>query len=740
MQKTYYENLNNNTNDNTLRRIRRTKFSKSCSRCKQRKIKCDRIKPLCGACVSSGKMNFCTYDINPWEMQLTMNESRNDSNELQKEIANLKRQLRIKEDALNREENRIVTSQVDSGFENRDLAKLPEDLDGMKERANIDKLHIIAIKNLRVLYFGPTSYMSLMIVDTYCRRLLLTYIENQEQQFCKINENSNNLVVLAPSENVSQSEDFTRIPDPMPIKIPNLPSYEALSFLMDRFFAVCYSLVPFLDEQDFKNDIHQLIKDGIPLENKLNGMKYGSLACMLLVLRFAALTLTENDILEHGLENIADLTFSYVEYSKILISSSRGSTRLNLSIIQSVIMLRIYKTICPEDYNDAVETRLLLGNAIEMSRIRGLQFSFGDKFDNYLSEQERYAQKKIWLQILYEDGSQAFNFGMNPLLQEFDLDVYLDGLSKCARLHEGRESNVISHYTIKVIATDLIRKVTLTTNLKQKHVHMSTLATFSDQYFDLLNFRILSFERLLRFENSIRGHPPHYRIPDFLLRVDLVYKSFVLDFLLFLITQGRSFRAQNLKCFARAFESVLILIRLVSSFLDNPSSFFGPIYSNLIGNSILAPVMRLIPIAFTIIFRFIEKEFTISDVVSRFNHTDSSGITSWVKIDMNDEELSIKNILIEVQALRKKCSMYHSTFYLTHRIEFEFRFCFEHLRNFYYRDYLKDLFDSGNAAEADIFSAFDGNTWWDSGSVPDFGYDFNIFMSYMKELGVIENN
>ncbi|ODV93956.1 hypothetical protein PACTADRAFT_45969, partial [Pachysolen tannophilus NRRL Y-2460] len=55
---------------------KRKRLPISCTTCRKRKIKCDRQKPLCGACKKNNvPVHLCIYDDSPWISSIVKEEN-----------------------------------------------------------------------------------------------------------------------------------------------------------------------------------------------------------------------------------------------------------------------------------------------------------------------------------------------------------------------------------------------------------------------------------------------------------------------------------------------------------------------------------------------------------------------------------------------------------------------------------------------------------------------------------------
>ena len=163
-------------------------------------------------------------------------------------------------------ENTVSTQRVnlDAMESNtRDELNLYDETDEAKLKVNMSNFHSILLKNLRLTYYGPTNYLSLLMNDPYGTRLFAKYAELQEKKLIEIESHSSlDYSVLKQNRIEPDTKNCSRIPEPLQMQIPLIPRDKTLIYLVERFFQICYPLAPFLDKDNFMKSISPLWKNG----------------------------------------------------------------------------------------------------------------------------------------------------------------------------------------------------------------------------------------------------------------------------------------------------------------------------------------------------------------------------------------------------------------------------------------------------------------------------------------------
>lgn len=141
----------------------------------------------------------------------------------------------------------------------RQELNLCDETNKVKLKVNISNFHCILFKNLRLTYYGPTNYLSLLMNDPYGTRLFCKICRASRKKLIEIESNTNlDYSVLIQNRMESDTEDCSRIPEPLPMQIPLIAPDKTLIYLIERFFQICYPLAPFLDKDNFMKSISPL--------------------------------------------------------------------------------------------------------------------------------------------------------------------------------------------------------------------------------------------------------------------------------------------------------------------------------------------------------------------------------------------------------------------------------------------------------------------------------------------------
>lgn len=705
-------------NGSTYELNKRTKFSYSCHRCRKRKIKCDRQTPCCGACLEKGEIETCKYDSNPWKGGLVAYEPGN--SQLRKEIGTLKNTVNFLENIINRQREALKKTRKNSSIE------IPDEQEDQKLKVNMSDFHILLLKNLRLTYCGPTNYLSLLRNDQYGVRILAKYAELQETKILETGCEYLGSGILN-SRRMPVTEDCSRILEPLQLEVPCLPSHETLIFLIERFFRICYPLAPFLLKESFMKNISPLWECKRYFPENISLIKRGVQATLLIMLRFASLTLSSES---KSTEPIINLPSSYIEYSKMLLLSSEGFERINLEIIQAILLLRNYKTVCPEDDNESSDSRLLLGIVIDMAVFQG--FSLNSKVNLFISKQELYIRSNIWIQLLYDDASTSFNFGLKPSISDFDIEELYKLLEEEGTEFDIERKSIMRQSRLKLLAISLIQKVVLLMNNRNQEIVLLHVLNILDDFNNLLYKEMYNFQELLNSDIGFNNSPKSYRVVEFIMRVDLYSKSFMLYYFLFLVWNDEM---SSEYCRSRflflVMEKGMALSLLGDYFTKDTSLFFGVEFEKLIGTSIFSSLAKVIPTMVCLLCRSLDGEFNLPRAVQSFESSDFD-LISWANIDITDNKVSIKNVIIKYKELYQKSIQVHAKYFITYKV----CICLQFSLDFIQRTYPTLFQDSLLSVDSDFIREINKFLEDNSDSLKnfiDYDFDYNLFLSFLEE-------
>ncbi|ABN68445.2 Fungal transcriptional regulatory protein, partial [Scheffersomyces stipitis CBS 6054] len=247
-----------------------------------------------------------------------------------------------------------------------------------------------------------------------------------------------------------------------------LPSKRIVWIHINRFFKFIYPYIPFLDETSFKKSIEAIIGPESFTEEKIEGLKiednidYAKLGIMLIILRMSYLSLITNnqEVNEFFLgydgqkrntfyKEKQKLTDSELRSLKMLLLNSIGIDvivlarnclnkfqlfqKMNLSILQLALFMRIYVFIAPEDSEgpDRNQFQIYNGTLLSMAYSIGLNRE-PDSFKSVLNDpKENNIRRKIWFHLNYIDLLHGFSSGnpltTNPIASDVKFPFHEDG-------------------------------------------------------------------------------------------------------------------------------------------------------------------------------------------------------------------------------------------------------------------------------------------------------------------------
>lgn len=702
--------------------LKRDKISYACGRCRKRKIKCDRKLPSCSSCSELGETGSCKYESDKWQTDLMVYEPGNA--QLRKEVGVLRTKIRLLENTVSTQRVNLDAMERNT----RDELNLYDETDEAKLKVNMSNFHSILLKNLRLTYYGPTNYLSLLMNDPYGTRLFAKYAELQEKKLIEIESHSSlDYSVLKQNRIEPDTEDCSRIPEPLQMQIPLIPRDKTLIYLVERFFQICYPLAPFLDKDNFMKSISPLWENGGYSQNNIILLKCGTLASLLIVLRFSSLSLSSERYL---VEPEVAIPSTYVEYSKVLLLSSKGSGRINLSIIQAILLLRTYKTICPEDDNESTDTRILLGIATDMAIIQGL--SLNTRMNRFISKDELYIRKKLWLQLFYDDASNSFNFGIQTSICEFETEEFAKLLEEVGTPVENEKKYITRQFKMKIQVASLIRKVVLLMNHRNQEISVSEVTNILNDFDRLLHEEMYSFDQLINYDSSFTSSEISYRVLEYIMKIDLYYKSFMLYYFLFLNWDNDiSLDYSRAHFLHLALEKGIILTLLGDYFTKDKSFFFGPEFEKLVGTCIWSSLAKIIPSMVCLLCRSLDGEYNIFMAFKNFKSS-CFDIMSWANIDCMDNTSSIKNILKKYQDIYQKCVQLHTKYFITYKVCVCLHFSLDFIQNTY-PTFFQDIFSKTSNSIEELASFLDSDNHDTLKNFIDYNFDYNLFLTFLED-------
>ncbi|CCF59983.1 hypothetical protein KAFR_0I02030 [Kazachstania africana CBS 2517] len=218
------QNIINNNNGNnrkpiTKQKRKRNRIPLSCTICRKRKVKCDKIRPHCNQCTKTGVAHLCHYMEQSWAEEAEKELSKeNEIKNLKERIKHLEKSLLKVSSNLNTPENisntmsplsnHSTVENLSSSANNNYKDKY--DADELDLTKQFDMLHI---KNNGTIHLGATHWLAIMKGDPYLKLLWSQIFSIRE----KVNEwyskktvlNRNKLVINSKNHHNKGTQQYT---------------------------------------------------------------------------------------------------------------------------------------------------------------------------------------------------------------------------------------------------------------------------------------------------------------------------------------------------------------------------------------------------------------------------------------------------------------------------------------------------------------------------------------------------
>ncbi|CUM53035.1 unnamed protein product [Debaryomyces fabryi] len=722
---------------------KRTRIPTSCLLCRKRKIKCDRKRPHCSGCLANNTSQLCKYEIKPWSKEYF---DANNKEPWQQEIEELRLKVKSLEKTLEQQQLELeirsetsLPSSVTSSNQN-DYKKAQNEGD-MTILDLAEKFDFLVVKDLRLRYFGPTSSVALIRNDKYAASIYSKYFKEQNKKFKEITTKHGG-VGTQKYDNGAESGECSYRPS-FAGNFPELPSLEIINLLLHRFFEFCYPLFPFIDEMDFMADVRVILTE----ENKINLSLHqeSTFAILLIMLRYSYLTLSfQKDLIQLPearfdlAQKIAisevNIPPSYVEYAKHLIISPNSLGKMTLRTIQAALFLRVYKKQCPEDDDIGTDNEILLGILIQMARFHGFHRGTVELDKELVSSSDIQLWKKIWTQLLYLDAMQSFANG-TPLLvsdDEFNSQGSYDSFN-----FQIQDILITRQLTLTHTAAKLTRSIVRITSQMHRSFKRSDLDELIVEINDLLFNKMRTFDQLCNSDSHLIDENVTDRAHEFMLRIDMYFKSYALYYILFLTADEETEEEIRKTYLMFALEKCIIISKLAFEFAENTSSKFGSELETFIAPYIWTPLFKLLPTLYSILLRVLTNEFSLIEFSKHFKSPDSSGLIAWCQLNYESDEKSVMNLAAIYEQLNSKCLHLTVKFFHCYRVCFTFKIIFDYLQEFYpqlltTRSKDRNINTSETEVKAIGMNSFPIDDFWNNKLDPEQILDFDYFIANMQ--------
>lgn len=612
----------------------------SCTVCRRRKMRCDKVRPSCSSCKKSKTTVSCVYEDQPWS-------STNEIHRLKEQNCLLRYQVR--------ELRKIINGSNDNSNEMVFLTHFRND-----PIINFSKCFRLLFVDQNSLYDHETaSYFSLLNKDSFMSEMFSGDLEMQEGNFYNYDfpQDKSKLhsylreVALCPKLPTIESPSYESSAYINLVEQVNrvLPKGIILTFLINHFFSFTYDLFPFLDEDSFRSELQSIIT--IDLADKVNlkieePQILSTVSLLLIILRLSFISLPLKAYFkEYKLKyNTLDTEFiseqfrkeihigpSIIELAKDCLSFLNWVQKPSLGIIQTLLMLKIYRKYAPENTDDTTDSSVILSIIIELARIHGLHRD--PKTSLIIGDHAaRITRRKIWHALLSLDAEEAYIKGY-PLLIIDEYDTELPEVDAgCSH----KEQIIANYLDIESHVTNLMRNIVKLCTIKIE-VKRSEIEAQLEIIEDLLSYKLKSIESIVSYESLDQDNTMFvYKSKELILRLKVIGAKCALNRILY--SSCEKFEQVKKKRYKKSYVlCALVILRMCGRFAENPllvspsnsiEFFLAAELASLAFYTVIQPVFSLIRESSNIDGIFL-KDTTSND------QCDTSILESWLSGESN---------------------------------------------------------------------------------------------------------
>lgn len=443
------------TDDNRVFKEKKTRnrISLTCSNCKKRKIKCDRVRPVCGICKSQN-LTGCTYACS-----LSNEPAKENNGAVPQEspVASLPYEFVHILNSLN---SKIM--ELESKLDSKPPAASPEE-----EKAGVEALldlHDTMRVNIRQLFqslkvnysdqmsiyqcfsysnransLGPFEWFTIFRADPFLSPMVDVLSQGKRDIVSKFKQRT--LTLKTKSIYMNQScgkltgkkccglcKSFRNI----------LPNKKVIWLLINRFFKFVYPFIPYLDQESFIASVERLINghhiNDLHHEEPVINLHMSQqtdlaiVGCLMIVLKFSY---------ESLLSNTDDISITRSETEIYLLNFEQSDTLIKhanlclneflllkkpaFEVLQCALLLQEYQKVdgCNgfADGDSQIYTGLLIQMAISIGLNRDPSKS------EALSNKQKLLRQKIWYGLIAADNYQCTQTGVPPMIYPTHYDT-----------------------------------------------------------------------------------------------------------------------------------------------------------------------------------------------------------------------------------------------------------------------------------------------------------------------------
>lgn len=554
----------------------RLRVPTSCTSCRRRKMKCDQARPICSTCKKNKSMEPCIYEDQPWSPN--------------SEVCRLREQNKLLRDQV-RELRKVINDSKGSNESVFDRNMKTETIDPVIDFSK--RFRLMFINQNSINYHGPTSYLGLLNNDSYMGDMFSGFLKKQEMIFRDDNLLDDN------AKFHSHLKEVTLCPDLRPSF--EVPSYDSLAckgilenvnrilpkgivfnFLINHFFSFTYNLFPFVDEGSFRGDLMNIVTidsaDNVCLKIKEPRI-LSTVALLLIILRLTFISLPLKAYLkEYELKyNTLDTVFvhekfkkdihigpSFIELAKECLSNLKWLQTPSLKVIQTLLMLKVYRKYAPEDADEMADSSVILSAIIQLARIHGLHRD-PRHFPIIENQATKMIWRRIWHALLFIDAEEAYIKGY-PLLISDDYDTELPpGDSELS----SKDQIANKYMEMESLVTNLTRDIVMICTLKAQ-VKRSEIEALLELIEDILTNKMESIESIISYKNLDHDNARFvYKSKELVLRLKVIGAKCVLNRILYSTCSEfedlhkKRYKSQYVQC-------ALVILRISTRFAENP--------------------------------------------------------------------------------------------------------------------------------------------------------------------------
>lgn len=630
-------------NDNKLKKNSRKRIPTSCYLCRVKKNKCDRARPYCGTCISKNIKHLCKYEDNYSESNSPEEVERN---KLLEEIEFLKGKIKI----LEKEKNHSPGS-IDSKISLNDLLNTLDlvDFSIIESDKRSSKLSYFAVKNLKLRYFGMSSYMFVLLNDPYSYKTFSDYLKSQVENY-KTSEVETKVAFKKEITSVTQiSEKFS-----LQLNDNRLPSPFIIRVLVNRFMNYCHYMVPFLSRH-FLMSVMDLILEQETDDISILGPKYPSeVSILILMLRISTLTLPIKSFFDKKLTSSmykfvdeiistnGTISPSHVELVNRMLLSMDQFRKADILRLKALLFLYIYKVFSPEDEENGSDISILFGVIIQTSKIIGVHKCFETGENDFLTSEELKEYKNIVSCLFYYDSRQSFRMGTPLLLDESLYEQLLIEL-----IEDKNSFNVLRHEFFK-IREELMKSQRLSVKVMNGSYFenfQSNLNYILDQMEVIYMSDLKDLENNYKVKNINSLDNMVERVESLYFKTELLFNMYILNSALYVTAENT---AEKLRYFSLALGNALIVLKNGYKFANGEIIDFFSEYEILYSSSIWIPMQKVLPLISLCMNRLLDGSFCLSNFYSNMNPSIIKPLLDWNILDFSSDRnfcISIFKIL-----------------------------------------------------------------------------------------------